>query len=199
VKRLVLVTAAGLLGRAALPASAELERAVVLEREAIEAGTITQEWTGSEGSGLNTSWFLDGTATTGSCADADETTRCDSTLVQVDPELVLGRSGVPLTFRIEGFGPTDDDDLRVYASDAQGTARTYLGSPDSDAQAGSPLPVDPRATSLGDYETKVVPNAKAGQYFLVEVVYFAVADGTTYTGRATLSKIPAQSEPAPTG
>lgn len=197
-KRLVLATTAGLLGLAALPASADVERTAVLEKEALEAGSIAYEWTGSEGSGLNTSWFLDGTATTGSCADADEQSRCDSTLVQVDPDLVLAKSGVPLTFRIEGFDPTDDYDLRVYASDAQGTARTYLGSPDSDAQAGSPLPIDPRATSFGDYETKVVPNARAGQYYLVEVVYFAVADGTSYTGRATLSKVPDQPEPAPT-
>lgn len=114
----------------------------------------------------------------------------------MDPDLVLGNSGAPLTVRIEGFGPTDDYDLRVYASDAQGTAQANLGSPDSDVQAGSPLPIDPRATSLGDYETKVVPNAKAGPYYLVEVVYFAVADGTSYTGKATLSKVPAQ--PAPT-
>ncbi len=199
-KRLVLATAAGLLGLAALPASAELERNVTLEKEALENGVIAAEWEGSEGSGLNTSWFLDGTATTGSCADTDEMSRCDSTLIAIDPDLVFdAKKPSTLTFRIEGFGPTDDYDLRVYESDENGKVGTYLGSPASDAQSTSPLPIDPRATSVGDYETvttSVRPTTKA-KYYLVEVVYFAVADGTTYTGKATLSKVPAQPAPEP--
>ena len=197
-KRLVLATAAGLLCVAALPASAEIERTTVLEKEALDAGSITYEWTGSEGSGLNTSWFLDSETGAGTCADEDETTRCDTTLVQIDPELFLDKSKPSLlTFRIEGFGPTDDYDLRVYESDASGRLGTYLGSPTSDAQSTSPLPIDPRATSVGDYETVTASARTAGNYCLVEVVYFAVADGTSYTGKVTLSKVPAQPAPAP--
>lgn len=197
-KRLVLAAAVGLTCLAAFPASATTEREVVLDRATLADGTIAAEWEGLELSGANTSFFLDGLATTGSCADTDATDYCDTTLVQVDPDLVLGTAKPTLTFRIEGFRPVDDFDLRVYESNAAGEARTYLGSPESDNEKTSPLgDLDLRNTGAGDFETKVVTGVKPGRYYLVEVVYFAVAQGS-YTGKATLTGVPAQPEPEPT-
>ena len=198
-KRLVLAAVAGATVLAALPASAELERTLSLEKEArADDGTIALAWDGATASGLNTSWFLDSEVGGGSCGDTDERSFCDSTLVQVDPELFVDPKKRPtLTFRIEGFRQVDDFDLRVYRSNADGEAREYLGSPDSDVQKTSPLPIDPRATSVGDFESKVVTGVRPGDFYLVEVVYFAAAQAT-YDGLATLKGVPVQPAPEPT-
>lgn len=197
-KRIVVTAVAGLACLAALPASAEKERDVVLDAAGLADGVIAAQWAGETRSGANTSWFLDGTATEGTCSDADERTFCDTTLIEIDEALVFGTSKPTLTIRMEGFRAVDDFDLRVWESNAAGDARTYLGSPESDNAKTSPLAdLDLRNTGPGDYETKTITNVKPGRYYLVEVVYFATAEGS-YTGKATLSGVPAQPEPTET-
>lgn len=142
-------------------------------------------WNGPAANGLNTSFFLDGIATTGSCANTDEQTRCDSTKVFIDADTYA--SNAKLTFRIEGFRQVDDFDLRVYDLGTKpNSAGTYLGSPTStDVSNSSPLGSDdPRYTSAGDFENKEVTGIKADRWYRVDVVYFATAGGT-YTGKVT--------------
>lgn len=152
-------------------------------------------WTGPHGLGANVSFFLDSLTGTGTCSGdvADPQTACDKTLVRVNG--IVGE-GSTVTFRIEGFQPVSDFDLRVYTADADGNEDTYLGSPtSSDVSESSPLEdLDPRYTGVGDFENKVVDvsafadpdTGEIDQYFLVEVPYFLV-NHDTYDGLATLA------------
>lgn len=169
---------------------------------ASDAQTVTVEapkatWTSAPGMGVNTSFFLDDIAGGGTCGDlSDPTTACDKTLVHVKG--IVG-TGSTITFRIEGFLPVSDFDLRVYDSDAEGTEGGYLDGPTStDAGEQSGLgSTDPRYTSAGDYENKEINisayademTGEVDQYFLVEVPYFIVAQDS-YTGVATLDAKP---------
>lgn len=187
-KRIVLLALAAAVGLATTgPASA-----APADREgAVSAGELAYSWTGQTANGANVSFF--GASVTdepGSCASTDARTMCDETLIKVD---ALATKGAQLTFRIEGFGtPVDDFDLRVYSSNAQGDPVSHLGSPASDNAATSPLGAnDPRNTGAGDFETVTVTSPRAGGYYLVQVVYFAVPS-SSYKGSATLSKLPPQ-------
>jgi hypothetical protein len=159
------------------------------------------------GNGANTSYFADGLAgQKGTCGPlTDLRTACDKTLVRVTG--VVGE-GSTLKFRIDGFRPVSDFDIRVYTSDETGELDAYQGSPTStDVSESSPLEGDdPRYTSAGDYENKVVDvaafaDSETGvidQYFAVVVPYFAVAQDA-YQGHAVLDPKPfvAPAEPAP--
>lgn len=156
------------------------------------------DWTGAAALGLNQSFLLDGIAgQAGTCGALDDPrTACDKTLVHVTG--IVGE-GSSIKFRIDGFLPVSDFDIRVYTADAEGTIESYLGSPTStDAGEQSGLGSDdPRYTSAGDYENKVVDvtqyaNFETGeidQWFAVVVPYFfSPNDG--YAGHATLDAKP---------
>jgi hypothetical protein len=159
----------------------------------------TQALEGDTATGVNVSYFLDPDVTTGTCAK-DPDNYCSTFLFKADEFTGTAGSGTnrsaTLTFRMDGFSEASDFDLRVYESDADGTKGAFLGYPEtSDIQDTSPLgDLDPRATFLGDYETKVVTGVRPGKHFLVEVPYFfAIEDRPVVT--ATLSK--AAAPPAP--
>ena len=164
-----------------------------------DSPVLKADWTGPVANGLNTSFFLDGTVPgqTGTCGTPDDPqTACDSTLVHVTG--VYG-DGSQIAFRIDGFQPVSDFDLRVYTADADGKPETYLGSPSSsDVSESSPLgDADPRYTSAGDYENKVVDLTQyadpatgvVDQTFVVEVPYFIAAQDS-YSGHAVVTPQP---------
>jgi hypothetical protein len=171
---------------------------------AVEATpTTAAKWDGVKTTGANVSWFTDSLRPSGKCDTAGPTSYCDDILVHFTAAELA--EGAALKFRIEGFDPLPSDfDLRVYRSDATGEAGEYLDSPEGDFASG-PYPTDgsPLApvgevlfpnleTSSSDFETKIVDLADtvdeetgaSDAYFLVRVVYFAVADGT-YKGSAS--------------
>ena len=166
--------------------------------QAISPDKLKADWTSPVGTGLNTSYFLDGTAgQSGTCgALSDPRAACDKTLVHVTG--VVGE-GSSITFRIDGFLPVSDFDLRVYTAEADGTLVDDLGSPTTtDAEESSPLgELDPRRTSAGDFENKVVDitsyadyeTGEIDQWFAVVVPYFLVANDK-YAGHATLDAKP---------
>ncbi|MCW2992046.1 MAG: hypothetical protein JWM73_2640 [Solirubrobacterales bacterium] len=184
--------AAALAGLAlAAPAVAAPDRSV-----AIDPAAPAVSWDGAAGTGLNTSFFLDGTAPgqTGTCAK-DPNTMCETTLVHVTGDDIGAGS---VKFRIDGFQPISDFDLRVYTSDETGAPGDDISDPHGDVADSSPLGTsDPRHTSAGDYETTTIDLGEyldgAGgpldAYFLVEVPYFIVAQDT-YAGHATLTSTP---------
>lgn len=172
--------------------------------QSISDTKLKADWTSPVGTGFNTSYFLDGTAgQAGTCgALSDPRAACDKTLVHVTGTVGEGSS---ITFRIDGFLPASDFDIRVYTSNAEGALESDLGSPTStDAEESSPLgALDPRRTSAGDYENKVVglseyadyETGKIDQWFAVVVPYFLVVNDK-YAGHATLDAKPFV---APTG
>lgn len=184
---------------AALASLAVAAPAVASAPQSVSPDSPKADWTGPVGNGLNPSFFLDGTVPgqAGTCGSPDDPrTACDRTLVHVTG--VFG-DGSTVKFRIDGFQPASDFDLRVYTADAAGTPDSYLGSPTStDTGDSSPLgKSDPRYTAAGDYENKVVDLSRyadyqtgvVDQYFLVEVPYFIVAqDG--YDGHAVVDAQP---------
>src|SRR4051794_8709941 len=141
-------------------------------RKATVTPTAPAKWTGKTATGFNATWFTDSVRASGQCG-SDATNYFDDTLVKF--------TGTPsgdsfLKFRIDGFQPFSDFDLRVYRSDPSGEPIEYLGSPTGDITTTSPLGAnDPRATAAGDYETKSADFALPGDYYLVRVVYFTVA------------------------
>lgn len=188
--RLTVAAVSGLaaLAVAAPAASAAPDRTVSVTHEAPKAS-----YTGATGNGANVSYFLDGTATKGACGKTDQD-RCDSTLVRIDS---LVEKSAKLKVLMNGFAPVSDFDLRVYASNDKGERLSYLGSPDSETAKTSPLGTsDPRATSAGDFESKEISGVKTNQYYLIEVVYFAVANDK-YTGTVEVTKTLPTPAPAP--
>ena len=191
-RSLALVVAAAGLAAAAPSALASATQTL----NAAAPGTVKADWSGPAAVGLNSSFFLDGTAPgqKGTCGDTSSPqTACDKTLVHVKG--IVG-DGSSIKFRIDGFAQYSDFDLRVYTSDASGAAGTYLGSPTStDTYDSSPVGSnDPRGTAAGDYEYKVVDlsqyaDATTGaidQWFAVEIPYFMVANDK-YNGHATVT------------
>ncbi len=148
-------------------------------------------WTSAPGNGANVSYFADLGAgpsqLRGSCG-SDPQNNCDLTLVHITDAPLSGGS---VKFRIDGFQPVSDFDLRVYGSDASGAEYEDLSDPQGDVAAGSPLGSnDPRHTSVGDFETTEIPlggyvDDEGEAWFLVKVPYFLVANDS-YTGHATL-------------
>ena len=169
--------------------------ALASEPQSVSNATPEAKWISPVSNGVNTSFFLDSLIGGGECGDlADPQTACDKTLVHVTG---IAGDGSTVTFRIEGFQPVSDFDLRVYTADAEGNPDTYLGSPTgTDAGDSSPLGSDdPRYTSAGDYEYKTVPvefdpeTGEVDQTFVVVVPYFLVAQDN-YDGVATLDAKP---------
>lgn len=158
---------------------------------------LKADWTGPVGNGLNTSFLFDGLAgQKGTCGPAtDLRTACDATVVRLTG--VVGE-GSTLTFRIDGFRPVSDFDLRVYTAFG-GEVDAYQGSPTStDVSESSPLEKnDPRYTGAGDFENKVIDvfafadpdTGFIDQEFIVQVPYFLVANDA-YAGHATLDPRP---------
>jgi hypothetical protein len=176
--RIFVLAALAALGAAA-PAAASPDKTIT--PAAPEA-----KWTGPVANGLNTSWFLDGLATTGTCANTDEQSRCDSTKVFLSADRLA--SGAKLKVRMDGFKATDDFDLRVYDLGTRPTsAGTKVGEPIGDVAATSPLGTrDPRHTGPGDFETTEVPipTIKGGRWYRIDIVYFSVVQGA-YNGTVT--------------
>lgn len=145
-----------------------------------DAATAT--WTGATSTALNTSFFLDGTAPgqKGTCGK-DPNTMCENGLVHV---VASGVSGGQAVFRIDGFQPYSDFDLRVYSADDQGAPDGDSISPTGDNEGTSPAGGnDPRNTGAGDFETTTVDLSgyvdEAGNldaYFLIQVPYFTVVN-----------------------
>ena len=184
-KKLILLAAVCLALIPAVPASAAPREA------AVNKDTLKTTWTGATTSGANASWFGDFVTDGGTCNSTEATAYCDETLVKVD--IRKTKSNTQLKLRIDQFGkPSDDFDLRVYESNANGDRITYLGSPAGEVCETSPLGCDdPRNTAAGDFETKIISNIKACQYYLVQVVYFAVVE-SNYRGSAELLNLPPQ-------
>lgn len=159
---------------------------------------LKADWTGAPALGLNQSFLLDGIGgQVGTCgALTDPRTACDKTLVHLTG--IVGE-GSTLKFRIDGFLPVSDFDLRVYTSDETGALDSYLGSPSStDVSETSPAGSgDPRYTGPGDYENKVVDvtpyadfeTGEIDQWFAVVVPYF-LTPMDSYAGHATLDAKP---------
>ena len=185
-----MLAAAGL--AAAVPAAQASPNQTLSTATPEQPAKIAASWTGPVTSGMNTSFLLD----YGDCSGADPRTVCDRTLVRVVGTVGEGST---VTFRIDGFKPVSDFDIRVYTADETGAQDTYLGSPTStDAGDQSGLGSDdPRYTSAGDFENKLVDvtpyadleTGAIDQYFLVVVPYFAVLQDS-YVGKATLDAKP---------
>src|SRR5882724_9427309 len=112
-------------------ASAAVDRTV-----SVSPATPKADWAGATTTGFNTSFFADGIGpVTGSCGK-DTQDYCEQTLVHVTGDDIGGGTA---TFRIDGFQPYSDFDLRVYESDETGALGTYLGAPQSDNAKTSPL------------------------------------------------------------
>ncbi len=178
------ITLLGALAALALAAPASASPTVTI------SPTSAATWTGPVGNGANVSHFADlgvgPSQLRGKCG-SDLQTNCDITLVHITGAPTSGGS---VKFRIDGFQPYSDFDLRVYGSDASGEQYEDLTAPQGDVAASSPLGSDdPRHTSAGDFETTEVSLSgyvSGGQaWFLVKVPYFLVANDT-YTGHATL-------------
>jgi hypothetical protein len=154
----------------------------------------TATWTGTAGTGLNTSFFLDGTAPgqKGTCGTVDDPrTACETTLVHLTGAPIGGGTA---TFRIDGFQPVSDFDLRVSNSDETGGPDGDPFDPTGDSESGPLGDLDPRATSAGDFETVTVSlpegdGTPLDQYFVVQVPYFLVASDS-YTGTVKLETTP---------
>jgi hypothetical protein len=146
--------------------------------------TPTASWAGERATGTNVS-FVTTDLFEPKCS-RDIQTYCDDTLVKVS---FAEPTSATLRFRLDGFDPQlSDFDLRVYQTNSTGFPLVYRGSPtSSDISETSPLGADdPRYTSFGDYENKIVSVSQGTRYYLVRIVYFAVVNGT-YTGSATLT------------
>jgi hypothetical protein len=181
-------TSLGLLAAAGLAAAAPAAHAAKDQVVTAEKGAT---WTSAPASGLNTSFLLG--ETRGTCAGTDATNICDTTLVHVTATDV---ESAVASFRIEGYRPTSDFDIRVYESDAEGTKGAKVGTLAGDVDKDSPLGADdPRHTGPGDFETTTVPLAAdedtndIDAYYLVVVPYFAVANDS-YTGKAGIAVTP---------
>jgi hypothetical protein len=175
--RLVAIVGAAVAVAMAAPA------AQAAPRKATVTPTAKAAWNGTTAVGLNGTWFTDSLRPSGACGK-DTQNYCDDTLVHFTSTTAPADSY--LTFRIDGFQPVSDFDLRVYLADSTGEPIEYLGSPTGDVTKTSPAGSDdPRNTWIGDYESKTV-NALPGDYYLVRVVYFTVANDA-YKGSVTWS------------
>lgn len=175
----------------AAPAGAALTRTVDV------TPTTRADWTSPLGSGLNLTWLANTGPAKGACG-TDPQNYCELTLVHVTAKDVATAA---LTFRIDGFGPASDFDLRVYASDPQGTfSGKTVASPKGDSTKGPLGGDDPRNTAAGDFETVelVADDAidfetnKLDAYYLVMVPYFTVFNDK-YSGHVSLATTPAAS------
>lgn len=173
----------------AAPAGAALDRTVEV------TPTTKADWTSLPGSGLNLTWLANSGPAKGACG-TDLQNRCELTLVHVTATNVATAA---LTFRIDGFGPASDFDLRVYASDAQGTfGGKTVASPKGDSTKGPLGEDDPRNTAAGDFETVELvaddaidlATGELDAYYLVMVPYFAVFNDK-YSGHVSLTTTPA--------
>jgi hypothetical protein len=184
------------IGLAAVGIGALAPAALASPNQSVSPAKLKSDWTSPTATGLNTSFFLDGTAPgqKGTCGAMDNPqTACDKTLVHLTG--VVGE-GSSLKFRIDGFLPVSDFDIRVYTADEKGAEETYLGSPtDTDICSSSQLGCDdPRYTGPGDYENKVVDafqyadpeTGVVDQWFAVEVPYFIVSSDA-YQGHVALT------------
>jgi hypothetical protein len=171
--RRILTAAALAAAVCAAPASAATtDHTLVLGPDA-----LTGKVTGATATGFNTSYFLDGIAGPGGTCGKDTQTMCETTLVHVvAPET----GGGTITFRLDGFQPYSDFDLRAYEADADGTPVSDMFDPTGDSESSPLGGIDPRATRAGDFETShaalTADDAIGGvdQYFLVRVPYFMV-------------------------
>ncbi len=142
-----------------------------------------QSWSGATMTATNPSNYTD-TVPRPELADRctkEQTTYCEHALVRV---VLSDVGGGTLKFRLEGFMPTSDFDLRVYDADETGEPVGGYRTPKGDSTDGPLGDDDPRNTWSGDYETTLVdlsnlvdPETGAlDAYFLVQVPYWLVAN-----------------------
>jgi hypothetical protein len=122
--------------------------------------TVPAEWQGPVANGANINYD----ATSGEPCGETNATRCDATLVEVQAGDFYETSGGGVEFSISDT-PGNDFDLYVYESTAAGTRGPLVGS----------------SAGPTDVESTAVINADG--FYLVQVVYFAVAS-SGYEGRA---------------
>lgn len=162
----------------AAPASATPDRTVE-----ITAANPTDEFTSADATAVNLSQGYGGVddRLPFSCTQ-DPTTMCDRTLVHVSLSDV---QDAELTFRLEGFGPATDFDLRVYEAAPDGThGEGHLDAEGDPSDPELPIPVvgDPRPSlnAAGTYETAIAnlsgTEGLVDQYFVVEIPYFTVVN-----------------------
>jgi hypothetical protein len=130
------------------------------DREVVVTPDQAASWTGATATGANVAYDP---ATGEPCGKTLET-YCDVTLVNVQAGDFFETSGGGVEFSIADT-PPNDFDLYIYRSDAAGTRGQLVGS-----SAG---PTDVESTSV----------INADGYFLVQVVYFQVAN-SGYQGEA---------------
>lgn len=164
------VLLAGLLALAAAPATAlAADRTIEIDPSSAE-----KTWDGTATPGFNMTFF-EGEATGLAECGQDVETYCDDTLVHFTSPFAVDESD--LRFRIDGF-TSSDYDLRVYASDAEGTEGEFLGTGDGERNgpAGALLP-----TFIGDFES-FSTFAEPDSWYLVRVVYFTAPGHESYRG-----------------
>ncbi len=131
-----------------------------------------QAWVGDTATGANVNYdFSAGEPCTDTDGGADPE-YCDLTLLHVDlssnPDLWSPRTG-GVEIRLDEYSPEANDfDLQVFESDANGTKGRLLGS------SGGPA---------GAHERTTIKEPDG--YYLIQVVYFAVANGS-YRGTVEL-------------
>jgi hypothetical protein len=152
--RVGVVLATGVSALAAAPA------AVAQEQEVVVTPTAPAVWTGATATGANEDYD----AASGEPCGKTVETYCDVTLVDVQAGDFYETSGGGVEFSIADT-PPNDFDLYVYASDAAGNRGDLVGS-----SAG---PTDEESLAVNG----------ANGFYLVQVVYFQVAD-SGYQGRA---------------
>jgi hypothetical protein len=146
--------AAGVCSLAAAPAASAQDNEVVVTPT--EPGT----WTGATATGAN----QDYDPASGEPCGKTVPTYCDVTLVDVQAGDFYETSGGGVEFSIADT-PPNDFDLYVYASDAAGNRGQLVGS------------------SAGPTDVESVAIINANGFYLVQVVYWLVAD-SGYQGRA---------------
>ena len=164
------VLTAALLALAAAPATALAADRTI----AVDPSAPTATWEGAAAPGLNVS-FYEGETTGLSECGKDLQNHCDDTLVHFTAPFEVDESN--LKFRIDGFS-AGDYDLRVYASDAEGTEGEFIDTGDGEGNgpAGAVLP-----TFFGDFE-HYSTFAEPDSWYLVRVVYFTAPGHEGYTG-----------------
>jgi hypothetical protein len=147
-------------------------------------------WPGPTATAFNTTFAFPfpETTGTGSCGKG-LLNFCHTTLVFTGDEPLP--PAAKLVFRIDGFEPHEDLDLRLQRLDPSTFAPLETLSPARRcpvSEGTGPVPL-----LAGDAESCTV-GVKRGQVYLLEVVYFAVPGGD-YRGSVALSGVPAPPSP----
>jgi hypothetical protein len=158
---------------AALVLAGTAAMAIAADRTAtLDDATRTFAWQGPKTTATSLPYLIDA----GEPCVQTEVVFCDSTLLHVDFEPVISDR---LVITVPATG-TNDFDLHVYESDADGGPGLLVASSAHDAPS-----------------TEAVTIPRPSGWFLVKVVYYDVVDGA-YSATAELKSLPAEGTPTPT-